>query len=185
MKYEFAALRFNDDENLRDNLYWYVCPFSVSVGEKVLAPVGMHDRLQCAETVRTLCAEEKDAPYDVRLIKQVQAKYGARKLVIGGYELLEFGGVRYDDRHYTPFGRLLLAQYRPGNMFEICGYGVTKLLEMRENEELYEEIADSLGGVLLVGEEGKAAFARLYRVCRGQESGLSQELSEKLREKLL
>lgn len=185
MEYDFAALRFTADENLRDNLYWYGCAFSVAVGEKVLAPVGVHNRLQCAETERTLHADEKDAPYDVRLIKWVRAKYGARKLVLGGCELLEFGGVRYDSRHYTPFGRLLLTRDPPDDMDGICGYGITKFLQMQENGELYEEIAKSRGGVLLAGEAGRAAFARLYKVCRGQESGLGEELSAKLRQKLL
>lgn len=185
MKYEFAALRFTADKNLSDRLYWYLSLIPLQEGEKVLAPVGVHDRLQCAQVERVVWAEEAEAPYDPSLIKQVTAKYGARKLVIGGEPLLEFGGLKYDDRHFTPFGRLLLAEFPPTNMMEICTYGVTKLLEMGDGEELWEEIARSLGGVLLIGEEGKKTFARLIALCRGEECGISEALAGQLKEKLL
>lgn len=185
MKNLFAALRFTEDKNLRGNVYWYLCGFPVSEGEKVLAPVGVHDRLQCAAVERILWEEPQNAPYDLRLIKPVTAKYGARKLVLGGEELLEFGGLRYDDRHYTPFGRMLLARRRPADMTPIFAYGGTKLLEGEDGEALWEEIARSASCVLLTGEEGKKTFGRLLNLCRGEECGVGEALGRELREKLL
>lgn len=185
MKYEFAALRFTEDKNLADRLYWYLSEFPLKEGDRVLAPVGAHDRLQCAEVERTLSAEGKDAPYDLRLIKCVAAKYGARMLAIGGERLLEFGGVRYDGKHFTPFGRLLLAKTRPADLSAVCAYGATKVLEGADAEPLWEELARTLGGVLLVGEEGTKTFERLYRLCRGEDCGIPEALGEELKEKLL
>ena len=80
----FAALRFTEDENIRDRVYWYRCPFGTRAGERVLAPVGSHDRLQCARVERVLLAEEGDAPYDPALLKDVAAPLGARSFLWEG-----------------------------------------------------------------------------------------------------
>ena len=180
MKYDFALLRFAEDKNIADRLYWYLTDFPVSVGEEVLAPIGMHDRLQCARVERTLAAEGKDAPYDVRLIKRLAARRGARKLVLGGAEFLEFGGLRYDEKHYTRFGRVLFSRELPADRTELNGYGITKIVE---NGDL-GELARANGGVLLIGEEGERAFAALISFCRGKTE-LGGETAALLREKLL
>lgn len=186
MKYLFAALFFSEDKNLADRGYWYLCPFPVRAGDRVIAPVGAHNRLQAARVGRTLEAEEANAPYDLRLIKRVTAKYGARKLTVGEAELLEFGGVRYDDRHYTAFGQLFLSREDPEKT-QFCGYGIAKSLQTSAADPaLYREIARSAGGVLLFGGEGEAAFRRLYAFLRGEEElglvdGGTREL---IREKL-
>ena len=80
----FAALRFAEDGNLSDRTYWYRCDFALSPGERVLAPVGPHDRLQRAVVERVLEAGAENAPYDLRLIKSVAARDGARLLRAGG-----------------------------------------------------------------------------------------------------
>ncbi len=186
MKRTFAALRFTEDENLAGRVYWYLTEFSLSLGERVLAPVGSHDRLQAARVEKVLICEEKDAPYDLALLKRVAAKYGARKLTLDGAEMLEFGGVRYDEKRYTPFGKLLLVKQCPKERTELSAYGVTKTLFLSADDPaLYGEIAHTTGGVLLVGEEGEKAFRRLYALLRGAETELDGEtkglLSEKLR----
>ena len=61
MKYDFALLRFAEDKNISDRGYWYLSGFPVAAGERVLAPVGMHDRLQCAVVERSLSAAAEDA----------------------------------------------------------------------------------------------------------------------------
>lgn len=181
MKALFAALRFCEDKNLADRLYWYLSEVPLSAGEKVLAPVGMHDKLQCAEVVRTVEAEEGEAPYDVRLIKRVAAKYGARKLVLGGREFLEFGGVKYDQKHYTRFGQVLLTGSAPPDREELLACGVTKVISDGD----LEEVARTSGCVLLTGEAGRRAFEALLAFCRGGEIGIGGDTASLLREKLL
>ena len=99
----FAALRFTEDENIRDRVYWYRCAFRNKGGERVLAPVGSHDRLQCARVERVLFAEEGDAPYDPALLKDVAAPLGARSFLWEGRTCFELGGVRYDQKRFTRF----------------------------------------------------------------------------------
>ena len=113
MKENFAALRFSGDANLNGRVYWYLAPFPVKEGDEVLAPVGARDRLQRAIVERALTAEEEFAPYDIRLCKRVEAYCGDRARRAGGVDCTELGGVRYDDRHYTRFGRLLIAAEAP------------------------------------------------------------------------
>lgn len=185
MKRDFAALRFTEDPNLADRVYWYLAEFPLALGERVLAPVGSHDRLQAARVERTLSADEKDAPYDLRLIKRVAAKYGARKLVCNERELLEFGGVRYDGKHYTPFGKLLLAKEPPELPYS--AYGAEKLLAIPASDPaLYLEIARTAGVVLLFGEEGEKAFRNLYALLREESApqGIDGETLRLLTEKL-
>ena len=186
MKYGFAALRFTEDPNLKDRVYWYLNDLPLVLGERVLAPVGPHDRLQAARVEKLLSAEEEDAPYDLRLIKRVAAKYGARKLLFGSAELLEFGGVRYDEKHYTPFGKLLLAK-EPLEKELTCGeYGTVEPLEYSAADpELYQEIAHSADCVLLFGGEGELAFRALYALLRGEgELPAGEETTRLIKEKL-
>lgn len=188
MKYDFAALRFTEDKNLAERVYWYLSELPLALGERVLAPVGPHDRLQAARVEKLLSAEEKDAPYDMRLIKRVEAKLGFRKLTLGGESFLELGGVRYDDRHYTAFGKVVLAKAAPSAREQLRGYGVTKTLEgMEEGPALYEEIAHASGCVLLAGEAGKRVFSALLSLMKGEckeITGVSAETLALIEEKL-
>ncbi len=159
----FAALRFTADENLTDRLYWYRAPFPLAEGEEVLAPVGVHDRLQRAVAERLLWAEESEAPYDVRLIKSVEARYGERMVCIGAAHALEFGGVRYDAKHYTRYRRALLCDADFKEQTVRCVLEEPSL----GDADVYRELAK--GGVLLVGGEGRAIFKRLYALLRGDE----------------
>ena len=130
----FAALRFAEDGNLSDRTYWYRCDFALSPGERVLAPVGMHDRLQRAVVERVLEAGAENAPYDLRLIKSVAARDGARLLRAGGAVFRELGGIRYDRKHYTRFGRVLVGMRLPSAArAELSGYGVSLFCDTEEN----------------------------------------------------
>ena len=68
---QFAALRFPEDGNIADKTYWCACSFPVCVGERVLAPIGMRNRLQCAVVEEVRTCEGSKAPYDLSLIKWV------------------------------------------------------------------------------------------------------------------
>lgn len=190
MIYDFAALRFAEDKNISERVYWYLCEFPVAEGDKVLAPVGSRNRLQMAIVERTLSAQEENAPYDMSLIKRAAAKYGARKIEIGDRPYAEFGGVRYDEKHYTRFEKVLFCRELPEKRSELSLYGVTKVLQFSADEsKLYEEIARTNGCVLLTGEEGERAFRRLLEFSRGDAGtlkavGVSPESMDLLREKL-
>ena len=154
----FAALRFTEDENIADRVYRYRADFAVKAGERVLAPVGSHDRLQCARVERVLEAKEEDAPYDVRLIKYVRAPLGARSFVWEGRTCLELGGVRYDGKRFTRFGAFACLFGEPP---EGAPYGFeTVCVPTRENFFAQEEtfallsrLAKMPEGALLAGEE--------------------------------
>ena len=189
MTYSFAALRFFGDKNISDRIYWYLTGIPLKIGDSVLAPVGMHDRLQLARVEKTLSASGEDAPYDVRLLKSVEAMHGARKLVADGTELLEFGGVRYDEKHFTPFGRLLLAKELPQALDELKDYGVTDILG-EEEDDPYEKIANARGCVVAVGKGGEEVFKSLLEFVRGinkplYDIGVTTQQLAHLKEKLL
>lgn len=146
MKYDFAALRFTEDGNIADRVYWYLCDFPVKEGEGVLAPVGAHDRLQFARVERTLAADEAHAPYDVRLIKRVEAKYGARRLALScAKNCRDLGGLRYDGKRFTRYGAFLRSDFpvnaSEGDRAVLRDYGVTALVDLREEGEKTENVS--------------------------------------------
>lgn len=168
MKYDFAALRFTEDENIADRVYWYRCDFPVTQGEGVLAPVGSHNRLQFARVERTLSATEENAPYDLRLIKCVAAKYGARKLVVGRAVCYELGGIRYDGKHFTRFKRVLFTEFpeefSDGERAALREYGVT---------DIVSDFGERSGGcVLLKGRGAKSRAEEILSAVRTQEDGI-------------
>lgn len=167
--FRFAALRFLADENLDGRLFWYLDPLSLEAGEEVLAPVGMRDRLQCAVVERTLAARAEDAPYDLALIKKTVARRGERTRMLGDVEALDFGGVRFDEKHYSRYGRVLLSKAEVNA--EKFGIRTQIVAPMSEDEGVYREILR--GNVLLCGGEGKEIFRRLYALLRGKDRALS------------
>ncbi len=166
MKYDFAALRFCEDENIRDRVYWYLSDLPLKENEEVLAPVGVHDRLQKARVERFTSAEEEDAPYDVRLIKRVAAKMGERKLSIGGAEFAEFGGVRFDDRHYTRFSRVIYSEEK-ADVGELALHGFRAVFDapMSEDDAIYREIVRG-HGIALFGGEGRKIMNLLFSLLK-------------------
>ena len=154
----FAALRFDRDENLADRTYWYACPFPAQVGARVLAPVGPHDKLQCALIERTVEADAHNAPYDVRLIKQIAAPLGARKVVLGGAVCRELGGVLYDEKHYTRLERAIVGNAEDGHEFGITS---TLFCDQRPMRELLLAACGARGCVLLTGSRAEEVAAVL------------------------
>ena len=177
----FAALRFAEDINISDRTYWYLTDFPVKAGERVLAPVGMHDRLQRAVVERVVDAEEKDAPYDVRLLKRVAAKEGARKLTAGGEVFRELGGVRYDEKHYTRLGRVLVGERAASAAAraELAAYGVTEWYDADggETAELLRALSCERGCTLLAGRNAGMAGALLLLLVGVPRAALPADVS--------
>lgn len=189
MTYRFAALRFCDDENLSNRLYWYLCDLPVKENDRVLAPVGIHDRLQAGTVERLLEAEAGAAPYDMRLIKSAAALLGARKLKAGETDCLELGGFRYDQKHYTRFFVALYAKSVPENVEALKDYGVTRTLEGSAKEILFS-LAKEKGCALLTDKAGEEVFRGLLALARGDQSllcglGADEETLRLLQEKIL
>lgn len=142
----FVALRFVEDENIADRIYWYASEFSLKEGDRVLAPIGMRNRLQCAVVEEVRSCDRSKAPYDVSLIKWTEARLGARKFPFNEALIRDMGGVRYDRKRYTRFGKLLCGR-GVGALSEeerqaLNGYGVTQIFEFpatRGGEEDKEE----------------------------------------------
>ncbi len=171
----FAALRFTEDENLAGRVYWYIAPFPIKEGERVLAPVGPHDKLQCARVERTEQFKEEEAPYPPVLCKHVLSKLGERKVKEGVFDL---GGVRYDDRHFTRMGRILIAKEEK----DAEGLFVKKVDTGSE-----DWLAETEGNacVLLFGEGVKEGAERILRIVRGEDpDGVPPALLASLRDKL-
>ncbi len=171
----FAALRFTEDENLSGRIYWYIAPFPVKEGERVLAPVGPHDKLQCARVERTDRFKEEEAPYPPILCKHILARLGEREVQAGVYDL---GGVRYDDRHFTRFRRILIAENGT------CGAGLP-VRAVDVGGEWLTAAAEEKRCVLLFGGNVREAAGLILRIVRGEDAeDVPPSILAALREKL-
>lgn len=168
MKRTFYALRFTEDENLRDRVYWYLSEREYREGERVLAPVGPHDRLQCARIERIFCAAAGEEPYDPRLAKYIAAKLGARRVCAGDTVLTETGGVRYDGRHYTQLFRVLVTK-EGENTERLRPFGIETFV--RAGADALEELSRSRGCTLLYGARAEEIAAELLRIVKGETDG--------------
>lgn len=166
----FAALRFYKDENLADRLYWYRSDFAVKEGDKVFAPVGARNRVQKAIVERILQADEKNAPYDVALLKRLCAPCGAEEFAIGDLNVRDLGGIAYDERHYTRFFLLAFCEREQPLTAEeralVHQAGYDGVLE--EGVELKK--AASYRRVLIVGRNAKDIARKIIAAARGGEA---------------
>ena len=190
MKRLFAALRFVEDGNIADRVYWYLAEAPLKEGEFVFAPVGLNNRLQRARVEKLLSAEEENAPYDVRLLKRVAARCDGRKLTMDGICCYEFGGARYDEKRYTAFGRVLVSEEIPQALAELRTYGVTETLAPAEcgAAETVRGILRARGCVLVCGGGAAQTAKTLIAFLRGEGSEIAEFLSAEecrlLKEKL-
>lgn len=70
----FAAVEFENDPNVRGYIYWYLCPDeSVKFGNRVLAPLGRHNRIQEGVVRYVKFATEDAAPFPIHMIKRIQS----------------------------------------------------------------------------------------------------------------
>ena len=56
--------------------YWYIAPFPVEVGEKVLAPFGKEERLQEATVLKVETCTPQTAPVPVSRAKFLEKPFG-------------------------------------------------------------------------------------------------------------
>ena len=186
MKYLFAALRFFEDGNISDRAYWYLCDFTVKAGDEVFAPVGMRNRLQKARVERVLSAEEEAAPYDVALCKHVAAGCGDRTRVAGDFMCYEMGGIRYDEKRYTAFGRVLVSDKNPQTLSVLEDLGVDEAVCADDVGDALHALLKTRGRALLYGKEARETARVLLCLARGQEAGygLTERERRALAEKL-
>ncbi|MDE6058742.1 MAG: hypothetical protein K2G44_01730 [Clostridia bacterium] len=185
MKQSFAALRFIEDANIADNVYWYLCEFPIKAGERVLAPVGAHNRLQCARVERTLTAEENGAPYDVRLIKKVAAKYGVCERNFGGYTCRDLGGRRYDAKRYTRFGEVYYCEEVPSEE-QLSALHALGIAVLHTREDALSAVARANAPVLICGAGAADTAKKLFAlVCGAEDAGLTPEEITLLKNKLI
>lgn len=170
-----CALRFCADKNLSDRVYWYESELPLSVGDRVLAPVGVHDKLQLG------IVERIEEGHGDRALKRVTAREGDRILWADGVRCVEAGGVRYDEKHYTRFGRALFSKEEPHGREELFSYGVTEFLPASENA--LGLLARAKGCVLVYGTGAEEALSRLIGILKGE--ALTGEEDEALRKKFL
>ncbi len=188
MKYLFAALRFFEDGNISDRVYWYLCDFAVKAGDEVFAPVGMRSRLQKARVERVLSAEKEDAPYDVALCKHVAAACGGGRMrTAGEFKCYETGGVKYDEKRYTAFGRALVSDKNPQTLSVLAELGVEESVCADDAGDALHALIKTRGRVLLYGKEARKTARILLLLARGEEVGYGLTarecavLAEKLR----
>ena len=167
----YVALCFAEDENIADRTYWYRCPFAVAAGEKVFAPVGPIRISIRAEVVR-VCEKEQDVSFDVRFLKRVAAKCGAFRRSVGGTIVFETGGLAYDEKHFTRFGRVLFGTW------EGAVGGVTPVAAQEECAALRTLLrtegcalltgraaADAAADLLLLAGVGEADIRTRFQAC--------------------
>lgn len=69
----FVWVQFPDDPNVCDMKYWYLCPFDgASAGDRVIAPLGRHNRTQEGVICEVRITEEYNAPFPLYLIKSIR-----------------------------------------------------------------------------------------------------------------
>ncbi|MBR7186525.1 MAG: hypothetical protein IKD43_03440 [Clostridia bacterium] len=54
--------------------YWYLAPFAVEVGDRVLAPLGKADRLMEGSVLKTELCTPQTAPFPMSRIKRLEKK---------------------------------------------------------------------------------------------------------------
>ncbi len=189
--YSFAALRFIEDENIFDRVYWYLSPFALSLGQTVFAPVGPHDRIELARVERVETAAAQNAPYDMKLMKKIEA-VTERKLFFAGVEAIEFGGLRYDSHRYTRFHKLCYVPTMPETLTLAEAYGLdTVVADVSDFAVVFRALIGG-HGVLLVGGEGRSCCKTSLAFLRGSleaehalsSLGLSDREKTLLKEKL-
>lgn len=180
----FALVCFREDKNISDRSYWYRASFPLAAGEEVLCPVGSHDRLQLGVVEQVLETDPDHAPYDLRFIKEIAQKKGARWVRRESLIFKDLGGVRYDEKHFTqPYrlycGRADVLSEEDKTFLSECGIERVlsctppqkKFSEELEREEFFDTLrklaADEKPTLLLEGDVVGAALLALVGTAKG------------------
>lgn len=69
----FAAVDFVNDLKVAGYPFWYLCNFrDIKEGDRVVAPLGRHNRLQEGVVLKVIFAPEDNAPYPMHSIKLIR-----------------------------------------------------------------------------------------------------------------
>lgn len=69
----FVSVEFVDDPNVVGYTYWYICNIEgVKVGDKVIAPLGHHNKLQEGLVREVRICDDSQAPFPIHLIKNIR-----------------------------------------------------------------------------------------------------------------
>ena len=69
----FVWVNFPNDPKVFDRKYWYLCPFDgASPGDRVIAPLGRHNRTQEGVICEVRITEDYNAPFPLYLIKTIR-----------------------------------------------------------------------------------------------------------------
>lgn len=143
MKNYICTVEFVRDKNLINRVYWYRSDFPIEVGDEIVAPIGVHNKLQSG-VVRSVYIEEENgelvrvkpshtlfsvgsggrvcAPYPIDKLKTVVCKYGYRRVKLPSCRnARDLGGLFYDERHLTAYGNFLRGDIPSGDLF---AYGI-------------------------------------------------------------
>lgn len=125
-----CALEFNKDKNLLCRKYLYKVSFRVSVGDKLVAPIGPHNKLQIGSVTEVyvlrgerlyktqpacfLTADDGEEGerlrYPLSAIKSAVCKYTFRRAAIPDcVNARDVGGLLYDDKHLVSYGAFVRA----------------------------------------------------------------------------
>jgi len=125
-----CSLEFENDENLLGRKYMYRVDFKVVAGDKLVAPIGVHNKLQVGVVKQVfllrgnllyLLSPEGDfnadkgesverLGYPLSAIKSAVCRYSFRRAAIPDcVNARDLGGVFYDKKHLTSYGNFVRA----------------------------------------------------------------------------
>lgn len=132
-----CALEFENDGNLLGRKYMYRADFKVDVGDKLIAPIGVHNKLQVG-VVRQIFllrgnrlyrmsadgspnTEEWESVeslgYPINSVKSAVCRYGFRRAAIPDcVNARDLGGIFYDEKHLTAYGNFVRADIPRGDI---------------------------------------------------------------------
>ncbi len=187
---EYVGLQFVYDPNICNKVYWYYnIRFDLKVGDRVIAPIGVHDKLQCAKICKIVHAEGFDGVkfysepiVNNKWIRYVEMPYNRRRIKLSVTEnTRELGGFFYDFKHITFFKRFLRSDAPFMSSIEadakLSDYGVRSILDLRNEKEQRRE-ESSWKGIAGIGYKRYPIEQSLTTVSLGTWKALFAELAE-------
>jgi len=114
-----CILSFPRDENLTGRTYWYLSAFPLKEGSEVVAPLGIHNKLQVGKALKVYlkrggellsCGERvtEGLPVPEERLKRTICPLGDRAVKMNGVKnAIDLGGVFYDKKHVTAYGNFI------------------------------------------------------------------------------
>lgn len=143
MKY-LCLIDFERDKNVSGKTYWYKSNFPFNVGDEVVAPLNVRNKLQIGRIKKIVNASDEDfkqsqkSDKSVSLdgLKSIICKRGARRVKIPFCrDARDLGGLFYDEKHVTAYGNFIRGEPPEGNLFSS---GIDKVIYIGERKPLFE-----------------------------------------------